>query len=135
MKKYFRNVKPPRWYVLIVAAIVFTWQCTAIIPMFLDFGGGYYTVIPIQVIAGVLLVMMYLLMQKDIREKAFPVYIIISLLCAIVTMRIVFTNPFSAIAGYQGVLYGIAVCLAFATGYYFLLGLLRSVVSVRKKII
>ena len=133
MRNYFKEIKKPKWYMLIIAAIIYTWQCMAIISMFTLLGGGYFTVAPIQFVAGLLFIMTYLIVLKDNKQKSFWIFIIASVMCAIISTRLLFPQPFSSVPGVTGVMYGIAVCLTFVTGYFVVMSIIRQLIIVKKQ--
>ena len=128
MKKYFTDIKKPKWYIIALGIILFTSQCLAAINLCYQLGGGYYVIIPVQVVAGYLNVMMYLMVQKDKDERAFWAYAAISLVLGAASALLIFENLYFSVPGLKGIFYGVLAQYTLAAAFYAALGAVRGLV-------
>jgi predicted acetyltransferase len=112
MRRYFRDVKKPRWYTLIIAAVIYIWQCMIIIPALRAVGGEYYSIIATQLFVGTANIMFYLIYQKARKKKSNIVKIIINLLLGTILALLLWDEPFELLFGVMGILGGIMLCIS-----------------------
>lgn len=128
MKKYFRNIVKPKWYVLIISAIIYILQCSALIPACRELGGEYYAIIPTQLVVGLLDIMFYLIVQKEKWSKTQITFQIVSIVLGIIIVNLVLSSPFALAEGVVGLLYGVVLCMTNALIIYVLINSIKSLV-------
>lgn len=133
MKKYFTDIKKPRWYIIVLGIILFTSQCTAIINLCYQLGGGYYVIIPLQVLAGYLNVLMFLMVQKEKGTRGFWAFLLISAVLGTAGALIIFDNLYMSVPGVKGVLYGVMAQYTLAAAFYAAIGAVRNLIFMAKK--
>ena len=133
MKKYFNDINKPKWYIIILGIILFISQCMAAINLCYQFGGGYYVIIPLQVAAGYLNVMMFLMVQKDKVVRRFWAYVSISLIFGAVAALLIFDNLYFSVPGLKGIFYGVMAQYTLAAAFYAAAGLVRGLISAVKQ--
>lgn len=135
MKKYFTDIKKPKWYVIALGLILFTSQCMAIISLCYQFGGGYYLIIPLQLFAGYLNVLIYLMLQKDKRRRDFPIFLIISAVLGVISALLIFDDVYTSVPGVEGVLYGLVMQGTIGLIFYAVIRTLKKLIFMGKKTI
>jgi len=133
MKKYFTDIKKPKWYVIALGLILFASQCMAIISLCYQFGGGYYLIIPLQLFAGYLNVLIYLMLQKDKRRRDFPIFLIISAVLGVISALLIFDDVYTSVPGIEGVFYGLVMQGTIGLVFYALIRTLKKVIFMGKK--
>lgn len=128
MRKYFRNIVKPRWYVLIISVLLYILQCSALIPACRELGGEYYAIIPIQLVVGLLDIMFYLIVQKERWSKTQITFQIASIILGAIIVKLVLSSPFTLAEGIVGVLYGVVLYLTNALVIYVLINSIKSLV-------
>ncbi len=132
MKKYFKDIKKPKWYLALAAVVVFAIQCTAVINLGFGMGWNYYAIIPVQVAAGYLNVLMFLMVQKDMKQKHFWAFAAISIVAGAAIGIAFIEGLYTTVAGAKGVLYGVTAQLTLASAVYALISAIKSMIAGRK---
>ncbi len=117
MRNYFRDISKPRWYVVVLFAFAFIVQCMAVINLCAQFGGGYYVIIPIQVVIGYLNVFLYLVVQKDIRQRKFAYIAAIGLVLGLAASFLLFEGVYTSVPRLKGVMYGVMMQVSLAEAF------------------
>ena len=134
MKKYFRHIIKPKWYILLIGMFFYMVQCFSIIQLCAQFGGGYYTIAPLQLFVGYVNVMVYLMMQKDIQYKSFVVFVALSLTIGIASAYLIFPNLYTSVPGVNGVFYGIIMKLILSMVCYVIIGAIKNIFFIGKRV-
>jgi uncharacterized membrane protein HdeD (DUF308 family) len=132
MKKYFTDIIKPKWYIIVLGIVLFIAQCMAAINLCYQLGGGYYVIIPVQVIAGYLNVMMFLMVQKDKGSRGFWAFALISVILGAISALLIFDNVYSSVPGAKGIFYGALAQYTLAAAFYAALGVVRALISYLK---
>jgi low temperature requirement protein LtrA len=118
MGSYFKDIIKPKWYIWVLFTVTFIFQCLAVINLCAQFGGGYYVIIPIQLIIGYLNVLMYLMVQKDSGRKDFVYTAIISVVLGVGAAFLIFDGLYTSVPGLKGIVYGILMQISIAMAFY-----------------
>ncbi len=118
MEVYFKDIKKPKWYIILIGVLVFILQCMAAINLCAQFGGGYYTIVPIQLVVGYADVIIYLMMQKDIGLRRIAYTAIISVVAGVMVSFLIFRSVYSSVPGAKGIVYGVMMQLSIAVITY-----------------
>lgn len=132
MRRYFKNVKKPRWYTLIIAAIIYIWQCSAMIPAMRAFGYEYVIIIAAQLAVGVANIFAYLILQKDKKDKYIVLRAIVSLALGTATTMLLWDEPFKLLFGIFGVFGGVIICLSNAIILFVMYSMIKSLFQKEK---
>ena len=132
MKKYFKEIKKPKWYLALAAVVVFAIQSTAVINLGFGMGWNYYSIIPVQVVAGYLNVLVFLMVQKDRHEKRFWAYAAISVVAGAAIGLAAVEGLYTSVAGLKGVLFGAAAQYTLALAVYAVIGVIKSLIAAKK---
>jgi hypothetical protein len=132
MKKYFKDIKKPKWYLALAAVVLFAIQCTAVINLGFGMGWNYYSIIPVQVAAGYLDVLMFLMVQKDHHEKRFWAYAAISVVVGAAIGLAAVEGLYVSVAAVKGMLYGAAAQFTLASAVYAIIGVIKSIIAAKK---
>ncbi len=130
LKRYITNIIKPKWYIIILFALIFTWQCFAIIAMYKMYGMDYYIIGISQLITGFLNILLYLIIQKEKEHKGFKVNILISLLFSVPIANWIIKTPFLMLPGIKGIFYGNAICLFFASLLFIIINIIKRYVRI-----
>lgn len=128
MKKYFKDIKKPKWYIIVCAIFLYIFQCMAIINICPQFGGEYYLIIPLQLITGYLNVLVFLMAQKDVAHRLFLATIAISVVCGVAASFLIFQDIYTSVSGFEGILDGAVMQITLSMVFYVLINLSKCII-------
>ncbi len=133
MKKYFTDIIKPKWYVVVIGLLVFTAQCMAMISLCYQFGGGYYLIIPLQLITGYLNVIIFLMFQKDKKRKDSIAIAVAAIALAVAASLLIFSDIYTSVPALKGVFYGVVMQITLSLAFYVSIRLAKDAIDKKIK--